>query len=245
MSSHIIFDDVLVEYTIYQSKNLSLANNLLRIGTGGKISKESNKAPVIRALDSVSFEIKKGDAVGLLGHNGAGKSTLLRTIAGIYKPIKGNVEVQGKISTIIDLGAGIQNELNGRENILRMGLLQGHSLIDLEEKIEGIIEFSQLGNFIDMPVRTYSSGMVMRLMFAVSTAFQPDILLLDEMFSTGDKNFRNQAKERMESIINNSDIFVFASHSMEMLKNLCNRFFELEHGNLKEISDPEQYFKKQ
>jgi ABC-type polysaccharide/polyol phosphate transport system ATPase subunit len=234
--AYINFDHVTVKYPIYNAKSMSLRNQLVRIGTGGKLSKETTDIINITALDDVNFELKKGDAIGLVGHNGAGKTTLLRTIAGIYTPVSGNVTRQGRVSTIIELGAGMDHELSGYENIYRMGMLLGATRQEMDTKIDEIADFADLGDFLSVPVRTYSSGMVMRLMFAVGTSIEPEILLIDEMFSTGDANFQKRAQARMESLINAAEIFVFASHSPELIQRHCNRVLTLAHGKIIETS---------
>ena len=233
--AHIIFDQVTLKYPIYNVGTMSLKKAILDIGTGGKLSKDS-KLVKITALENVSFKLNDGDSVGLVGHNGAGKTTLLRTMAGIFTPISGTISKVGKTSTIIELGAGLDSELSGYENVFRMGLLLGMSRTHIQDLLPSIEDFTELGAFLEAPVRTYSSGMLMRLMFAVSTANKPEILLVDEMFGAGDKSFQDKAKARMENIISASKIFVFASHSDELIQKFCNRVFEISHGTLKEIS---------
>jgi len=236
--AHIRFENVTVQYPIYNAHSLSLRNQLVRIGTGGRLAKESSNIVTITALDSVSFDLNEGDTVGLVGHNGAGKTTLLRTMAGIYPPVAGEVQRQGRVSTIIELGAGLDVELSGYENIVRMGMLLGSSHREMEAAIPGIEAFTELGDFLSMPVRTYSSGMIMRLMFAVGTAIRPEILLIDEMFGTGDAAFQEKAQLRMIDLISAAKIFVFASHSPELIRKYCRRVFSLEHGSLTELNAP-------
>ncbi|MGC6369534.1 ABC transporter ATP-binding protein [Pseudomonas sp. K2I15] len=234
--AHITFDNVTIRYPIYNGAAKSLKKTLVNVGTGGFLSKEPGDVLTITALDKVSFKLSDGDAIGLIGHNGAGKTTLLRTMAGIYPPSSGLVTTDGRISTIIELGAGLDSELSGYENIFRLGLLLGMSKVQVQKLIPVIEEFTELGNFLQAPVRTYSSGMLMRLMFAVSTSNQPEILLVDEMFGTGDKGFQEKAKARMEGIISSAKIFVFASHSEELISKFCNRVFELKHGTVTEVT---------
>jgi ABC-type polysaccharide/polyol phosphate transport system ATPase subunit len=234
--AHIKFDSVTVRYPIYNAGAMSLKKKLVNVGTGGRFSEDIDHVVTVTALDNVSFSLSDGDAVGLIGHNGAGKTTLLRTMAGIYTPVAGSVSRLGKVSTIIELGAGLDSELSGYENIYRMGLLLGMSKSVVQELIPSIEAFTELGDFLEAPVRTYSSGMLMRLMFAVNTANKPEILLVDEMFGTGDKGFQEKAKARMEDIISSAKIFVFASHSEELIKKFCNRIFEIKHGFVQEIS---------
>lgn len=236
--AHIRFRNVTVQYPIYNVHSLSLRNQLVRIGTGGRLASDSSNIVTITALDNVSFELAEGDTVGLVGHNGAGKTTLLRTMAGIYPPALGQVHTQGKVSTIIELGAGLDVELSGYENIVRMGMLLGSSRAEMEAAIPDVESFTELGDFLSMPVRTYSSGMIMRLMFAVGTAIRPEILLIDEMFGTGDATFQEKAQARMHELISAAKIFVFASHSPDLIRRYCRRVFSLEHGALTELNAP-------
>lgn len=230
----LIFENVTIQYPIYNSRGMSLRNQLLRLGTGGRIEAEAGHVSLVTALKEVSFELQDGDSVGLVGHNGAGKTTLLRTMAGIYAPTHGRIITDGSLATVFEIGAGMDPELSGYDNIVRMGLLMGMTVREAQQKIPEIEEFTELGDFLQLPVRTYSSGMTMRLMFAVATSVQPEILLIDEMFGTGDAAFQEKAKQRVVSLIANSKIFVFASHSHELIKEYCKRLFVLEHGTLRE-----------
>ncbi|BBO60094.1 ABC transporter ATP-binding protein [Mycoavidus sp. B2-EB] len=239
----LIFKNVTVQYPIYNSRSQSLRNQLVRIGTGGRIEGEAGRIQIVTALKEVSFELKKGDAVGLVGHNGAGKSTMLRTMAGIYTPVAGQIIREGSVATVLEMGAGMDPELTGYENITRIAVLMGMSIAQIHKKTPEIEEFTQLGNFLNLPVRTYSAGMATRLMFAVATSTQPDILLVDEIFGTGDAEFQVKARERMEALISSVGIFVFASHDVDLVRSYCNRFFKLEHGNVVEIGAGDAYFK--
>jgi ABC-type polysaccharide/polyol phosphate transport system ATPase subunit len=239
MTSALNFHNVTVQYPIYNSRSMSLRNQLVRISTGGRIESESGHIQIVTALRDVSFTINEGDAVALIGHNGAGKSTLLRTMAGVYTPVEGHVERRGRVATVLDLGMGMDPELSGYENITRMSMLLGMRKKEIQEQIAEIESFTQLGGFLQLPVRTYSSGMATRLMFAVATSTKPDILLVDEVFGTGDAEFQVKAKKRMEALIRSVGIFVFASHSVDLVKHYCNRFFFLEHGKIKEITKDE------
>ncbi|HEY0211633.1 ABC transporter ATP-binding protein [Acerihabitans sp.] len=228
------FDNVTVAYPIYNAHTQSLRNQLVRIGTGGRIGNSAGAIVTVTALDRVSFRLRSGDALGLIGHNGAGKSTLLRTMAGIYRATAGTVTRTGSVATVFELGAGMDPELSGYENIMRMLLLMGHSKAQARAAVPDIEDFSELGDFLALPVRTYSSGMTMRLMFAVATSVRPEILLIDEMFGTGDASFQQKAEKRMHDWIAGTDIFVFASHDMGLIKRLCNRLFRLDQGAIHE-----------
>lgn len=202
------------------------------MATGGRIAVNSRKNTVVQALSNINLDILHGDKVGILGHNGAGKTTLLRCIAGIYQPTSGTIKRHGSISTLMEIGAGMEPELSGYDNIKRMLLIQG---IDCDHKkiiSKQIAEFSELQNFLSLPVRTYSSGMLMRLMFSIATIKSPDILIMDEFFSVGDSSFKKKAELKMENHINKTSILVFASHSEELLKKFCNRFLTLENGKI-------------
>lgn len=224
--------DVVVEYPIYNLRSMSLRNNLLAIGTGGRISKEARGVVNVTALDSINLELRNGDRIGLIGHNGSGKSTLLRTMAGIFEPISGKVEIDGRISTVFGLGAGLELELSGYENIVRMAMMLGATRDEAENMIPDVQEFSELGNFLAMPVSTYSDGMRTRLSFGVATAAHPEILLVDEVFGAGDAEFQKRARHRMVQFVEKSSIFVLASHSPQLIEEFCARTVHLEHGRI-------------
>jgi ABC-type polysaccharide/polyol phosphate transport system ATPase subunit len=236
MDAELIFDNVTVQYPIFNGRSMSLRNHLVRISTGGRIEGDTNHIHIVTALKDVSFTINKGDTIGLIGHNGAGKSTMLRTMAGVYAPIQGEVKRKGRVATVLELGTGMDPELTGYENITRMSMMLGVSTAQIKHNTQEIEEFTQLGNFLSLPVRTYSSGMATRLMFAVATSTKPDILLVDEIFGTGDAEFQLKAKKRMEDLIRSVGIFVFASHDNNLVRQYCNRFFFLEHGTVREVT---------
>ena len=229
------FDNVTLRYPVYNAHSMYLRNHLVRMATGGLIENSSNLT-VVTALNQVSFELNDGDAIGLVGHNGAGKSTLLRTIAGIYEPEQGKIIRQGRIATVLEIGAGLEAELTGYDNIISLGMMMGLSHAQAVALTPDIESFTELGDFLQLPVRTYSSGMTMRQMFAVATAITPEILLIDEMFATGDASFQQKSQERIQNMIGAAKIFVFASHNPDLIRRYCNRVFRLEHGNLTEIS---------
>lgn len=229
------FEKVGLQYPLYHSHGMSLRSHIARVATGGLIERDAGNTTVITALRDVSFELRDGDAVGLIGHNGAGKSTLLRTMAGIYPPTSGRVSRHGRTATVLEIGAGLDPELSGYDNILNLGMMMGMSLQEARAITPDIEEFTELGDFLALPVRTYSSGMTMRLMFAVATAVTPEILVLDEMFSTGDARFQEKGQERIKRLISMSKIFVFASHDRDLIERFCNRIFMLEHGEVQEL----------
>lgn len=227
-------EKVSVAYPIYNAGSLSLRNSMIAIGTGGRISSEARRITTVTALDDVSLELADGDRVGLVGHNGSGKSTLLRTMAGIYTPTSGTISVRGRVSTVFGLGAGLQQELTGYENIVRMAMMLGATRAEAEACIPDIESFSELGNFLSIPVRTYSAGMRTRLTFGVATAMHPEILLIDEVMGAGDQAFRERAHRRMAEFVEKARVLVLASHSTSMLETFCNRKIRLEHGRIEQ-----------
>jgi ABC-type polysaccharide/polyol phosphate transport system ATPase subunit len=184
------------------------------------------------ALKDISFTVKKGDALGIVGLNGSGKSTLLKIIAQVMKPTKGNIAVYGSLAPLIELGAGFDMDLSARENIFLNGAVLGHSRSQMREKFEYIIEFSELWEFVDVPLKNYSSGMVARLGFSIATASMPDILIVDEILSVGDFKFREKCEKRMNDIISNGATIVFVSHSIKQVEDLCTNAIWLEKGNV-------------
>ena len=201
------------------------------------------------ALKDVTFSVNKGDVVGLIGSNGAGKSTLLKVVSGVMKPTEGTVEVDGVISPMIELGAGFDGDLTARENIYLNGAILGYSKDFLDEKFDEIVEFSELKDFLDVPVKNFSSGMVAKLAFSISTIVDPEILIVDEILSVGDIKFQEKSKNKMMSMIKGGTTVLYVSHSLESIRELCNKVIWLEHGkivtmgNTKKVCDA--YYKKQ
>ncbi len=185
-----------------------------------------------QALKRVSFDIADGEVVGIIGHNGSGKSTILKIIAGVYKPSTGRVQIAGKVAALIELGAGFHPDLTGRENILLNGLLLGLTKREIRDKEERIIEFAELGDFIDTPIKQYSSGMMMRLGFSIATEVDPDILLIDEILAVGDADFQAKCAVRIEDFCRRGKTIVFVSHDMRAVRQLCNRALLMDHGVL-------------
>lgn len=184
------------------------------------------------ALKNVSFEVKKGEHLGIVGLNGAGKSTLLKVVAGVLKPTEGKVKVKGKIVPLLELGAGFDKQYTGAENIYLYGALLGYSKEFIDEKFDEIVEFSELGEFIDVPVKNYSSGMRARLGFSIATIVQPEILILDEVLSVGDAGFRKKSEQRIQSMFDQGVTVLFVSHSLEQVKRICDKAIMLEHGTV-------------
>lgn len=227
------FNDVTVDFPIYNASGRSLKKRLMRVATGGQLGADEQGRVIVRALEGITFSMADGDRVGLLGHNGAGKSTLLRLLSGVYEPSAGSARVSGEVGSLLDISLGIDGEATGRENIYLRGGLLGLQRRDVTRQIEEIIEFSELGDFVDMPVRTYSTGMHLRLAFAVSTVVRPEILLMDEWLSVGDEGFKHKAEARMTDLVQQTNILVIASHSRDLIMHTCNRVLWLEHGKLK------------
>lgn len=233
------FNNVCVDFPIYNATGRSLKKRLIRAATGGQLSEDQQGRVIVRALDGLSFTLNDGDRVGLLGHNGAGKSTLLRVISGVYEPSSGSARISGEIGSLIDISLGIDPEATGRENIYFRGGLLGMTRAEITGQMNDIIEFSELGDFVDMPLRTYSTGMHLRLAFAVSTIVRPEILLMDEWLSVGDEGFKHKAEARMAELVQSTNILVIASHSRDLLLQTCNRILWLEHGKIHMDGDPD------
>lgn len=225
------FQHVCVDFPIYNASHRSFKKRLIQVATGGRVAAEKG-CVVVRALEDLTFSLKDGDRVGLLGHNGAGKSTLLRLLSGVYAPSAGIARVEGSVGSLIDISLGIDPENTGRENVYMRGALLGMKKADITKRMDEMIDFSDLGDFFDMPVRTYSSGMHLRLAFAVSTIMRPEILLMDEWLSVGDEHFRHRAEARLKEMVQTTNILVIASHSRELIMNTCNRVLWLEHGRV-------------
>lgn len=189
------------------------------------------------ALKSVSFAVKKGEVIGLIGHNGAGKSTILKVISGILRPTSGSVKLYGNVVPMLELGSGFDMEMTGRENIFLNGAILGYSEAFLKEKYDEIVAFSEIGEFIDIPIRNYSSGMTARLAFAVATVVEPEILIVDEVLSVGDANFQEKSKRRMMELMGGGTTVLFVSHSLDQIREMCDRVVWLDHGQIKMIGD--------
>jgi lipopolysaccharide transport system ATP-binding protein len=220
---------------VYGAGNRSLKQMVLSAATGGKIAASSRHVTVVEALRNISLDIRPGDRVGLVGHNGAGKTSLLRMLAGIYEPTSGTLRSSGRITSLLDVTLGMDYEATGYENIMIRGLIMGASKQQMRELTDSIAEFSGLGDYLTMPVRTYSSGMVLRLAFAIVTSVEADVLLMDEWLSVGDADFVAKAEERMKTFVGKASILVLASHNPKIVDELCNVRLTLEHGQIKDV----------
>ena len=230
--AYITFDKVSIEFPIFNATGRSLTSSILKAATGGKLDADPNGRVLVKALTDISFALHEGDKVALLGHNGAGKSTMLRTLGRVYAPTKGKAEIFGDIGSLIDISLGINPEATGRENVYIRGQLLGLTKQEISNKYAEIVDFAELGDFMEMPVRTYSSGMHLRLAFAVSTVVRPEILLMDEWLSVGDADFQHKAEDRLRELVSETKILVIATHSRELVESVCNRAIWLEHGQI-------------
>lgn len=224
-------NDLCLDYPVVGIGSRSLKNRLLGAATGGLIS-GGDGIPVVSALRKLSFELNEGDRVGLIGHNGAGKSTLLKVLAGIYQPTAGELQVAGRVVSTLNLALGNEPEATGYENIITRGLLLGMKKKEIERRLDEISAFTELGEYLSMPVRIYSSGMLTRLAFATVTAMDADILLMDEVIGTGDASFMEKAERRLNDFLSRSSVLVLASHSEATVRKFCSKAIMLEHGQL-------------
>ena len=229
--ARIELDSVSVSFPIYNASGQSLKTRIVSSATGGRVMPVSGRGILVEAVKELSLTIDHGERLGLIGHNGAGKSTLLRILAGIYEPMKGTIRVEGKVVPLFDIGLGFDSESTGLENIRMRGLYLGLEREEIDRRMDDIVATAELGQFIDMPLRTYSAGMQARLAFAVSTAIEPDILLMDEGIGVGDAAFVEKARKRLEGLIERTGIIVFATHSDELLKQVCDRALLMRQGH--------------
>jgi ABC-2 type transport system ATP-binding protein/lipopolysaccharide transport system ATP-binding protein len=238
--SRIELKGVSVEFPIYSANSRSLKNAVLSATTGGRVGRDRHNYVCVRALDQVSIEIEHGQRVGLVGHNGAGKTTLLRAIAGIYEPLQGEIVIEGTPTPMFDVSLGIDADSTGLENIVLRGLYMGLSKVEIVRKMDEVADFTELGPFLDLPVRTYSEGMRARLAFAMATCIEPDILLLDEGIGAGDAAFFERANQRLDTFIHRTGILILASHSEELTRRFCDKIALMEHGHIIWYGDIEE-----
>lgn len=239
MSVSIDVHNVSLAYRL--QRKFGLAPPDRRMPTGGNIEGSGRKRHVV-ALRDISFSLRSGDRLGLIGANGGGKTTLLKVLAGIFEPTTGTFEAHGRCDSLFNINLGFRREATGRRNIVLRGLINGWSSAEIEAKMDEIIAFSELGEFIDVPFKAYSQGMAARLAFAVATSMDPEILLMDEWIGAGDASFQEKAKERMNTLAEKAGIIVLASHNRSLLQKTCNKMLELQTGRMTYFGDAEEYF---
>jgi ABC-2 type transport system ATP-binding protein len=229
LAAHIVLRNVSVNFPVLSFRDRSLRSRFVSAVT---LRRTPAVPHIVSALNDVSLDIRAGDRVAIIGANGAGKTTLLRVLAGIYHPTSGSVDVLGRCLPLFDLSAGFDEEATGYENIMRRGLVIGARRSEIDARRAEIAEFTELGDRLDLPLRTYSSGMMLRLIFAVATAVEGEIVLLDEWIGVGDQQFRKKARQRLDEIVSRAGILVLASHEVDLIKSTCNRAILLEQGRI-------------
>jgi lipopolysaccharide transport system ATP-binding protein len=237
--SQLTIQDVSVSFPLYHAESRSLKKTVFAAASG-RLGQDQRQRLVVEALRNVSFSLKSGERVGLVGSNGAGKTTLLRAMAGIYEPTGGSITIDGHVTALLDPGQGMNMELTGNENIRLRALFNGCSEAEIVRLQEDVAAFADLDQFLDLPVRTYSSGMIVRLGFALATAVKPQILLMDEWILAGDAKFLDKAKHRLESVVKGAEILVLSSHKAEIMMQWCNRLVWLEGGVVKADGAPDE-----
>ena len=232
MTASLRLRDIGVEFPIYTGGSRSLKKVLFNRSTQGNLARDAHDRITVLALNDITLDIEHGDRLAIIGANGAGKSTLLKVLAGIYEPTRGRLHASGQISALLTASVGLNPDATGRENIITRGMFMDVHPRDMQPRVDEIAEFTELGYYIDMPVRTYSAGMMIRLCFAVATSVRPQILLMDEWVGAGDAAFLNKARRRMEDFLSGTSVLVLASHSVPLLKEWCNRAILLDHGRI-------------
>jgi ABC-2 type transport system ATP-binding protein len=226
-------NEAAVDFPIFDAKSRSFKHSILGM-VGGNVSANESKVVVIEALKDINLQVSEGDRLALIGHNGAGKSTLLRLLSGIYEPTRGSAIISGRVAPVFDLGVGMDPEISGYENIMIRGLFLGMTRKQMEARVDDIADFTELGNFLNMPLRTYSTGMRVRLALGVVTSIDPEILLLDEGIGAVDAAFLERATGRLKDLVDRAGLLVFASHSDDLLQQLCTSALWMEHGTVRE-----------
>lgn len=230
--AQISISDLTVDFAIFGANARSIKNAIVAQATGGRVMAGARDIVTVRAIHNLNLEIKDGERVGLVGHNGSGKTTPLRVLAGIYKPVAGLVRIEGRVGALLDNAPGIDPEATGIENIYLRGRLLGMPRRQIDARLSDIAEFTDLGDFLHLPTKTYSAGMQARLLFGISTSIQNDILLIDEGIGAGDASFQDKAQRRIEGLFASTAIVLLASHDQELMKRYCNRVIRMEHGTV-------------
>ena len=237
-SAELVADHVFLDFPLYHGNARSLKKTVIKTFTG-RMGEDSRSRVVVQALRDVNFRLRTGDRLGLVGGNGAGKTTLLRALAGIYEPLRGQVRIRGSLNALLDPNLGMNPELSGRENIMLRGLYHGLDPAEIRGLAEDVAEFADLGEFLDLPVRIYSSGMVVRLGFALATSIRPQVLLMDEWFLAGDANFMEKARSRLEDMVRGAEILVLSTHVPSVVEQWCSRVIWLDGGSVRADGAPE------
>ncbi len=233
MTAGIRAEGVCIDFPLYHGNSRSLKKTVLAAASG-RLGEDRQHRMVVQALRDISFTLRPGDRLGLVGGNGAGKTTLLRALAGIYEPVAGRLRVEGAVGSLLDVSSGMNSDLSGRENIMLRGLYNGMTRAATARLVDDVCDFAELGEFMELPVRFYSSGMAVRLAFAMATAIQPQVLLMDEWFLAGDANFLDKARARMESLVRTAEILVLSSHMQNIVLEWATRVIWLDHGRVRE-----------
>ncbi|QNN58320.1 ABC transporter ATP-binding protein [Diaphorobacter ruginosibacter] len=233
MKPFIQLTDVEIEFPVFDAQSIGLINTVMRF-TGMPRSQASSPAPIrtVQALRGINLELRSGDRIGLIGHNGAGKSTLLRVLSGVYEPVQGHIRQYGTVSALTDITLGMDAEASGQDFIITRGIVMGLSRREARAMVEEIGAFTELSERLHMPVRTYSTGMLLKLAFAVATTITPDILLMDEVVGAGDAKFQERAQKRLHDLMSRVSILVVASHNEHLLKSFCSHALVLDHGRI-------------
>lgn len=241
MTHQIKLTNVDLDYFVYSLRSQSLRSAVFNLAVGGKMYKAAGDVAAVKALNDINLEINEGDRIALVGHNGSGKTTLLKVIAGIYHPTRGDLHIDGDITSMIAINAGLDMEATGLRNIHKLGLMRRLPRKVIDGRVDAIAEFSGLGDFLHLPVRTYSAGMLARLMFTVATEFEADILVLDEWLSAGDADFVKKAGQRMHQMVEGAKIVVMATHDHDLVRRVCNRVCELQGGKIAFLGSTEDW----
>lgn len=242
MTTSIELFGVTLDYPVYSVRAQSIRSSVMNLAVGGRFMKDQRDIAVIRALSNIAFKVEEGDRLAFIGHNGSGKTSLLKVVAGIYEPTEGVITVKGRITSMISIGAGMDPEATGLQNIFNIALMRLVRKSVIRERIPAIVEFSELGAFINLPVKTYSAGMVARLVFAIATELDADILILDEWLGAGDASFHDKATERMNRFVESARIVVIATHDTNLVRRLCNKVCVLDGGRMSYFGPTDEYF---
>jgi lipopolysaccharide transport system ATP-binding protein len=230
MAASIQLHGVTLDYPIYSVRAQSLRNAMLNVAVGGRLMKTNADMTIVRALSNVGFKLEQGDRLGILGHNGSGKTSMLKVLAGVYEPTQGRVEISGRISSMLSMSIGIDPEASGLQNMRTLAMMQMMTNKEIDRRLPEFVEFSELGNFVHMPFKTYSAGMMARMTFAVATATGADILLMDEWIGAGDAAFQEKASARLNAVVESSGIVVLATHDPGLVSKVCNKVLVLDAG---------------